>query len=741
VILIKKMVIVIIAFALIISLDDPLQALATPDAAVNVDTTIADGISGLSLGVTHTHLKWEQGNPTAVNSAKNLLIPAVNYQNQHIMGFGADNPQPTEGGPTHFTSLDARIQLMKSIGGDMVITFCTAPGWMKTSGQDWNMADRVIDDDYHIKAFADLAAAIADRYKEVMYFQIWNEFKGYWDDTITNSDGTLGNFDYVRYMKMYNAVYTAVKEKRPDAKVGGFYLPVGGDGSNILGYSGEGTYTPLGSRDMDSLQYWLTHKVGADFICVDFGLIDWFNTNHLNAADGLKLTWTYKKIIQDIQAKTNLPIWFSEYYALPNPVYNGGPWVAAAMASIYYNMIKGEGTTPITALLWNPEEGEPDCPHYLFTSTTPAAGGQPTPHYYVFKGMHDYFSSGTQLYKATSSDPNIEVLASAYKTMLINKYNTAKLVSVNGVEYTLTAYEVRFVDTPPVKVDASVPSKDVVLNKIYTSSGVTDTTGTVVALGRQYSLHSKIVATTFWVGEIFDSNAPDGSQVFSTYDSEWMTHYGGCDGVVVDQRCQTERRTAANDFFPTSMIPKMNPFYLDLPFDDLHDDIAFKQRAKVIPWANDPGYAGRADDRSFSYMKGRWVKLMHNSHTCYGQNEDAGPGQYHDSRYVFGSEDARPANKKFNGAGMDISPALNGCLGFSEINGENDKVDWQFVDDVDVPLGPWKTFVTTEKITVLLNSIHQTPNQMELYKHLVSLFQTQKPGITFRFRKWGQDRL
>jgi hypothetical protein len=197
----------------------------------------------------------------------------------------------------------------------------------------------------------------------------------------------------------------------------------------------------------------------------------------------------------------------------------------------------------------------------------------------------------------------------------------------------------------------------------------------------------------------------------------------------VDQRCQTERRTAANDFFPTSMIPKMNPFYLDLPFDDLHDEIAFRQRTKVIPWANDPGYAGRADDRSFSYMKGRWVKLMHNGHTCYGQNEDAGPGQYHDSRYVFGSEDARPANKKFNGAGMDISPALNGCLGFSEINGENDKVDWQFVDDVDVPLGRWKTFVTTEKITVLLNSIHQTPNQMELYKDLVSLFQTQKPGI------------
>jgi hypothetical protein len=248
---------------------------------------------------------------------------------------------------------------------------------------------------------------------------------------------------------MYNAVYTAAKKVRPDAKVGGFYLPLGGDGSNTLGYKGDGTYTPIGTRDMDSLNYWLANKVGADFICADFGLIDWFNPNHLTADEGLALTWTYKKIIQDIEAKTNLPIWYSEYYSLPDAAYNGSPWVAAAMASIYYNMIKGEGTTPITALLWNPEEGEESCPHYLFTNTTPATGGQPTPHYYVYKGMHDYFPSGTQFYKATSSDPNVEVLASADKTMLINKYNTAKFLSVNGVEYTLTAYEVRFVDTPP----------------------------------------------------------------------------------------------------------------------------------------------------------------------------------------------------------------------------------------------------------------------------------------------------
>ncbi|WP_272910831.1 hypothetical protein [Arthrobacter sp. FW306-07-I] len=38
---------------------------------------------------------------------------------------------------------------------------------------------------------------------------------------------------------------------------------------------------------------------------------------------------------------------------------------------------------------------------------------------------------------------------------------------------------------------------------------------------------------------------------------------------------------------------------------------------------------------------------------------------------------------------MDLSPALIGRLGLSDINGESDKVDWQFVRRDRVPAGPW----------------------------------------------------
>lgn len=217
--------------------------------------------------------------------------------------------------------------------------------------------------------------------------------------------------------------------------------------------------------------------------------------------------------------------------------------------------------------------------------------------------------------------------------------------------------------------------------------------------GRAYPWHTGIVATTFWVGEVFDPHAADGSQVISTYDAHWLRHYGGCDGVVRHGRCETERRKAADGYFPARMTPRENPFYLDLPFDDVNNAAAFSRRARVIPWANDRGYAGHAHDPAFSYMKNRWVKLTRGGRTCYGQIEDAGPGVYDDSRYVFGAGDHRPASERYNGAGLDVSPALTGCLAFTELNGDDNRVDWQFVDAADVPPGPWRKVVTTRGVS------------------------------------------
>ncbi len=211
------------------------------------------------------------------------------------------------------------------------------------------------------------------------------------------------------------------------------------------------------------------------------------------------------------------------------------------------------------------------------------------------------------------------------------------------------------------------------------------------------AFHVGIVATTFWVGEIFDPNAADGSQMISTYDAHWFAHYGGCDGVVVGSECRTEKRTALYNYFPSSMTPLQNPFYLDLPYDDINDRTGFARRCAVIGWANQPGFAGHCDDDTFSYLKNHWVELVGpNGQTCFGQIEDAGPGLYHDEAYVFGT--AAPSNRRYGGAGMDVSPALNGCLGFADLNDASSRVSWRFVDEGQVPAGPWRILITTQPV-------------------------------------------
>jgi hypothetical protein len=246
---------------------------------------------------------------------------------------------------------------------------------------------------------------------------------------------------------------------------------------------------------------------------------------------------------------------------------------------------------------------------------------------------------------------------------------------------------------------------------------------------RTYPLHTNINATTFWVGEEFQATS-DGSQVCSAYDSEWQYSFfhlrtgtntalgcngaptGGCDalksnanGKCDDTNSIGSLRTPANGYYPTGLQTIYeSPFYLDLPYDDYNpsdatDTTGYTTRCQDIPWANDTGYSGHCSDSSFSYMKNRFVKIMANGQTCYGQIEDAGPaddgngnGNYADRSYVFGSNDARPYNTSYNSAGMDVSPALNACLG-GTFNHDL-KVSWQFIDTLDVPSGPWKTIVT-----------------------------------------------
>lgn len=212
---------------------------------------------------------------------------------------------------------------------------------------------------------------------------------------------------------------------------------------------------------------------------------------------------------------------------------------------------------------------------------------------------------------------------------------------------------------------------------------------------RTYPVHTGVTATVFWIGEPV-GNGSTADNAVSAYDDRWEQHYGGFDDP---------RSVRRYPYFPP-FRPQENPFYLDLPYDDFRNDGTPRPgRELVVPWAPSvatQAAAARSRGRPFSLMKNRWVRLWHRRDgkvvTCYGQIEDAGPYVYDDADYVFGRDDPRPRSARAHHAGLDVSPALRDCLRFKGLNNASNRVGWQFVDDADVPRGPWRLVVTTRQV-------------------------------------------
>jgi len=196
---------------------------------------------------------------------------------------------------------------------------------------------------------------------------------------------------------------------------------------------------------------------------------------------------------------------------------------------------------------------------------------------------------------------------------------------------------------------------------------------TTVNMAAIYVTHTNIWTTTFWVGEPA-SNANGGiTNVASAWDEEWQASFGGFDDP-----------NNRNGFQPAAFIPKQNPFYFALPYNDIDDNGARKTNlpAIVAAWAD-----GNTDIYS-SVLQGRWIKITNQlGLEAYAQWQDVGPFGEDDEAYVFGNSTAVPNNSINNHAGLDLSPATRDFLGLTGL----DQVDWQFVDEADVPNGEWTT--------------------------------------------------
>ena len=191
----------------------------------------------------------------------------------------------------------------------------------------------------------------------------------------------------------------------------------------------------------------------------------------------------------------------------------------------------------------------------------------------------------------------------------------------------------------------------------------------------RYFLHKHIKTTYFYIGEKDSSKSGVIDNGSSAWTSDWVKAYGGID--------YPDRR---NGYFPAGFIPKENPFYCALPYNDITRNGHKKNIEKIIPWKKE---IDRQSNGEFvSYCKNRWIKIIYKGKVCYAQWEDVGPFETDDAGYVFGK--SRPKNRRNGGVGLDISPACFKYLGMKD----NDYTDWQFVDFKDVPDGPWLKVIT-----------------------------------------------
>ncbi len=212
-----------------------------------------------------------------------------------------------------------------------------------------------------------------------------------------------------------------------------------------------------------------------------------------------------------------------------------------------------------------------------------------------------------------------------------------------------------------------------------------------------YRWHFDITATYFWVGELPTQNNPTPNTA-SSWDRVWNKNFGGYDNPDRKARCPQR-------FIPLAFIPKLNPFYVALPYNDIHRGGPKPEAARVIPW-----YKRDKKGKYDSVCQGTWVQIYYKGRYCFAQWEDCGPFVTDDWAYVFGN--ARPKNHHNKGAGIDISPAVRDYLG---IESGHAVVHWRFVEFPLVPYGPWAKF---GKDNPFLNPRHWRAQQRRQYERL-----------------------
>lgn len=349
-------------------------------------------------------------------------------------------------------------------------------------------------------AFAQLIADTCVRYSQITDVVVWNEMKGFYRND-------LNRWAYELYTEMYNLIYNAVKAVRPDIRIGGPY-PV----LNTLAWQFPNDWAdsaepsindrlngPWGYADKKAIaviKYWLQFAAGADFCCwdlrnstKDFAASSAEGTTYTaavwntNPDGGTKpyywpvspwacwqkqtdiMNWFRALAVNDpakygrsICNAATLPVWTTEWYfnARTNDVINKPgtttPYSDPRSSITEKASVGAEGLRVAAEagyeviMEWRPQGDSTGLanPVGLWKSSDNTI----TPYGTVQQIVAQNFGAGVDLVRLSVTDPDISILASATKAMIINKSPNAKTLLVDGVSVSLATYEVKLITRP-----------------------------------------------------------------------------------------------------------------------------------------------------------------------------------------------------------------------------------------------------------------------------------------------------
>ncbi len=413
------------------------------DVLVTVEAEAPAGVSRFRPGITHTQYTANVGDPDAMAAVRAVLPTVAAYQNQHIMGWGAMNPEPSPG-VYDWSSLDHRVHYMREGGDTLVITLCCAPDWMK-GGQpgttDWSKLETAPLPE-HFDDFAELARQVAVRYPDVTHFQVWNELKGFWNRA-------RNRWDYEGYTDLYNRVYRALKSVNPAIQVGGPYVVLRKYSSAAASAPfptpdpelRDRPYGTLEQRPLDAVEYWLRHNEGADFIVVDGHSF----SQEAPDPDPVASTVYFADATRWLRRRTALPIWWAEWYTTPFGA--DGQWDHAyqnvVMTSALIHMLKSGADV---ALRWAPQgvagrpyEGNNES---IWSDTRAPGGGRPFPFAQTHESLLRNFGPGVDWYELSSTSPQVFGIASRSRVLLVNSSAAELRAEVEGALTVLPGHSV-----------------------------------------------------------------------------------------------------------------------------------------------------------------------------------------------------------------------------------------------------------------------------------------------------------